>query len=435
VFNETLLNDVKYAQQMAPESWKVTTIGATYFVHDSNEFIPDLLAINMGHGYTRACDVLRKAAPPYTDLTGLLVRLDLELYERVKPLSGNLRVRDLIDEAYKYWKDRDAWLRDRRWMIIPEEHITFALQKVAEVSAVIGARRRANLPATSLAWECIGSFEYDWPEGQPQLLNPQILVSPSSLDFGEVLICCDRTETEAITIQNTGPGWLIITSIQTDSERFSNPKLDFAIIKPGDTLNLNISFSPTPEGSAQGMLSISSDDPASPTHVQLSGVGIHKPPTIRVEPLSLVLDFGRVLQDTEYTKAFTLRNLVSESLIIYSATIENPTPPDGVFRIEEFSQEIECLERGQLRVNCIVFDELTHSATIKVRYGDTGSNRSELSLTVEAIGSPVECGELASQLTNLEEDLATATGQERARVLQQIAVVKAQMRQLGCGPN
>src|SRR5574341_1764246 len=49
---------------------------------------------------------------------------------------------------------------------------------------------------------------------------------------------------------------------------------------------------------------------------------------------------------------------------------------------------------------------------------------------------PAECEELASELANLQEELRTARGAAaRAAIMQQMADVRAQMRQLGCGEH
>ncbi len=100
--------------------------------------------------------------------------------------------------------------------------------------------------------------------------RPDIVVSPTAIDFGEVVI---GSETEGtLAIRNAGMADLVIHSVPCEPTCFAS---DFvpadSLVAPGDSLLLTIAFAPSDTGAVFGTLSIVSND--EPATVELSGSG------------------------------------------------------------------------------------------------------------------------------------------------------------------
>lgn len=96
--------------------------------------------------------------------------------------------------------------------------------------------------------------------------TPAIALDPASLDFGSVVV--GTSVTRIPLLRNTGTAALSITSIALcpgTSAAFSwSPSAPLSIA-PGQSQSLTVKYSPTSAGTATGCLSISSNDPVSPT--------------------------------------------------------------------------------------------------------------------------------------------------------------------------
>lgn len=94
--------------------------------------------------------------------------------------------------------------------------------------------------------------------------QPQIIVSQSSIDFGNSLI--NGISSKTIIIQNNGGDTLRLSSFSS-----SLPQIDFTIastkINPGASTNLIINFQPTLSQNYTGLVSFSTNDPDNPTYV------------------------------------------------------------------------------------------------------------------------------------------------------------------------
>lgn len=96
--------------------------------------------------------------------------------------------------------------------------------------------------------------------------TPAIALDPASLDFGSVVV--GTSVTKIPLLRNTGTAALSITSIALcagTSAAFSWSPSSPLSIAPGQSQPLAVKYGPTSAGTATGCLSISSDDPVSPT--------------------------------------------------------------------------------------------------------------------------------------------------------------------------
>ncbi|NQU05243.1 MAG: choice-of-anchor D domain-containing protein, partial [Calditrichaeota bacterium] len=114
----------------------------------------------------------------------------------------------------------------------------------------------------------MGCFYFDQPE------EPNINVSPDSLDFGDVEI--ETSDELVITINNLGRTDLTITNIVIDSEVFDHDFEDDEImLEPDNGFDLTVTFTPDDIADFNTTLTISSDDPdQEELDIALSGTGI-----------------------------------------------------------------------------------------------------------------------------------------------------------------
>jgi len=130
--------------------------------------------------------------------------------------------------------------------------------------------------------------------------------SPASVDFGSVPI--GDTATEGLTLENTGTANCEITSIAlTGNPAFAlaTPPTTPLTLLAGDTERVEIDFDPTSTGSVSTTLEVTSDAPASPTVVPISGTGQGE---CDLDATPNAVDFGAVDLGQAATLDVTLAN-------------------------------------------------------------------------------------------------------------------------------
>ncbi|MCB9508558.1 MAG: S8 family serine peptidase [Deferribacteres bacterium] len=124
---------------------------------------------------------------------------------------------------------------------------------------------------------------------------PDIAISDSSFDFGEVFIGFEGRD--SLMISNVGSDELLVSGIASDHPDFVVPADAFAL-QPGEQRRLPVRYIPSTEGVHQAKLVLSSNDPDEP-EIGLALLGQSQlPPVIAVEPaeLSLLLSPGKVYE-------------------------------------------------------------------------------------------------------------------------------------------
>jgi hypothetical protein len=103
------------------------------------------------------------------------------------------------------------------------------------------------------------------------LMAQDMMVEPSSIDFGKVLV--DGSSVRSLMISNEGTEDLVVSSITVDNPAFGVDPTSMTL--PADSsASVSVTFTPESEGSMTGILTISSNDPAEPTvEVPLNGTG------------------------------------------------------------------------------------------------------------------------------------------------------------------
>ncbi len=186
--------------------------------------------------------------------------------------------------------------------------------------------------------------------------EPNIAVSPLSHDFGDVEL--GTSSTVVVTISNVGNGELTVSGIglQTDFAITSVPPASI-VIGPSETVDVEITYTPTVLGRNSAVLKITSDDPDEPVvEVQLSAVGVEIPPPPSEQIANILAFFDTSVDDgtlagdgpvnSAEKRLNALRNMLEaagdliendlfevacQQLIdIYKKTDGQPKPPDFV---------------------------------------------------------------------------------------------------------
>jgi hypothetical protein len=146
---------------------------------------------------------------------------------------------------------------------------------------------------------------------------PDITVSTATLSFGSVLT--NGSKTLDLSISNSGDSDLVVSNIAITGTVFTfatAPSLPMTIAK-GNTGTVTIKFMPVSAQVYNGTVTVTSNDPDSPTTtVNLTGTGISQP-EIDITPVSLT--FGNVSTSTTLDKTVSIRNTGTANLTLTSA--------------------------------------------------------------------------------------------------------------------
>ncbi len=158
-------------------------------------------------------------------------------------------------------------------------------------------------------------------------LEPQISVSPSSVDFGDVVVN-SSSNSEDVVVSNTGKGDLKITSVKlsgTNASMFSiiTESCSSATLAENDECHIYVDFTPTSTGSKTSKLDISSNDPAHPVlSVNMSGNGVN-PSSGVISTDKQSIDFGSVKINTESNvQSVEVKNVGTKDLNISSVYLD-----------------------------------------------------------------------------------------------------------------
>lgn len=149
---------------------------------------------------------------------------------------------------------------------------------------------------------------------------PQLTLSTGALSFGSVTVNTSTTQT--VTLTSTGTAPVTVTSATISGARFSLAVVSLpATLGPNQSLILQIQFSPTAMGAANGQLTIISDSStASTAAIALSGTGAAAPsPQLAVEGASL--SFGDVAVNSAVSKSLTLTSTGSSAVTVNAANV------------------------------------------------------------------------------------------------------------------
>ncbi|HEY5985010.1 MAG TPA: choice-of-anchor D domain-containing protein, partial [Streptosporangiaceae bacterium] len=225
-------------------------------------------------------------------------------------------------------------------------------------------------------------------------INPDLSVSPGSLDFGQQAVGT-TSATMAVTVASTGTTDLTVTGATASGDFAADDSGCTAKpVPPAQACVIYVTFSPTATGSRTGTLTIKSNALSSPATVSLAGTGVA--PLISVTPSSL--QFGAVLvTTTSAPQTVTVANAGSSPLTVTSAVTSGPFAVSG-----DFCTSAGSIAPGGACQIAVVFvpassgpasGTLTISSdggTATVALSGSGSPLADLSVSIGASPNPVK---------------------------------------------
>jgi len=149
-------------------------------------------------------------------------------------------------------------------------------------------------------------------------VQPQIAVLPGSISFGNVTTGTSNTQT--VQVSNPGSATLTITQATLTGAGFGLSGLTLPLsLAPAQSASFTVSFAPSTAGSVTGSLTLTSNAPASPTAISLSGSGVTA--TLQLSASPTALSFGNVTVATSATQAVTLSNTGNSSVSVSQLTV------------------------------------------------------------------------------------------------------------------
>ena len=144
-------------------------------------------------------------------------------------------------------------------------------------------------------------------------VQPQISVSPASVNFGSAIV--GASSTQAATISNPGSANLIVTQATLSGAGFSITGLALPLtVRPGGSATFAMAFTPVSAGSLSGTLALVSNAPGSPLVVSAGGTGVASVVQLTVSPTTL--SYGSQITGTSATQSVTLTNAGNSSVTV-----------------------------------------------------------------------------------------------------------------------
>lgn len=227
--------------------------------------------------------------------------------------------------------------------------------------------------------------------------QPQLSATPSSVDFGSVLVGVSASQ--PVTVQNTGSATLTLTGWSVSGSA------DFAVsgpqtapplsLAPGASASFTVSYRPGATGAESATLSFSDNAPGSPQAVALSGTGVQ--PQATVTPSSL--GFGSVALGTSASQPVTVQNSGTAPLTIGGWSLSGPTD----FTVSSTQAAPITLSPGASATFTVTFTPTT-----------TAAESATLAFSDNAPGSPQSVG--ISGTGVVSADVSVALSQSLAHV-------------------
>lgn len=220
----------------------------------------------------------------------------------------------------------------------------------------------------------------------PTVPTPKISLGQTSVDFGEIPVGYDRTQTVANCIQSTGTAPLIVTAIAVTPAEFTivnAPSLPLTVA-PGTSVSVSLKATPTSRGPVSGTMIISSNDATS----AMSTVSLSAAYVLRYDHAS-TQDYGTVLTDTTRDLCVTLTNTSAIDITIEQGTVTGADA--GSFAIQ--TNLPLAIAAGQTGDVCVRFSPGTpgrKAARLNLRSSTGGNSSIDLSGTGEVPGSVID---------------------------------------------
>ena len=149
--------------------------------------------------------------------------------------------------------------------------------------------------------------------GTGTVLTGALSLTPGSLNFGDILV--GATDTQVVTLSNTGSGAVTVSGMSVSGTDFSVTGISIPLtLGPGESSAFNVIIVPSSAGNLTGNVTFSSDASNSPTLLSLAWNGLVSTGTLNPIPGSI--DFGDVPVGNSLTQTIALTNSGNGSLTV-----------------------------------------------------------------------------------------------------------------------
>jgi Abnormal spindle-like microcephaly-assoc'd, ASPM-SPD-2-Hydin len=289
-------------------------------------------------------------------------------------------------------------------------HGSFCLTKLNRICALSIA-----LVVTCLMITLIGCGSGTAPSSS-ETVSPQLTVSAASLSFGSVTV--NTATTQSLTLTSAGTSPVVVNSAAITGAGFSILGGSFpATLNPGQTLMLQVQFSPTTTGSVSGQVTINSNSSTgSAMVVTLSGTStVSASPQLSVSATSL--SFGNVTVNSSTTQSLTLTSTGSSPVTVNSAAVAGTgfslgggslpvtlNPGQALTLQVQFSPTVTGSVSGQVTIN----SNSSTGSTTMVTLSGTSTAAASPQLSVSA--ASLSFGNVAVNTVTTQSLTLTSTG-------------------------
>lgn len=146
--------------------------------------------------------------------------------------------------------------------------------------------------------------------------SPQLASAPSGLKFGDVLV--GQTETQLATVTNGGQTTVTISAVTVSGSEFTVSSVSLPLVlSPGQSFDLNVSFTPTAQGWTGSTIKFTSNASNATLDLGLAGTGVSSE-SLTATPSSV--SFGNVAIGSTSTIPVVLTNDRTWKVTIPSVT-------------------------------------------------------------------------------------------------------------------
>ncbi|MFC2094548.1 choice-of-anchor D domain-containing protein [Bacteroidota bacterium] len=194
---------------------------------------------------------------------------------------------------------------------------------------------------------------------------PIILVNPTSLSFGEVML--GDSSTQNLIVKNDGELDLNISDVSASNGVFSAIPSSF-VVNPGDSQTVAVKFIPTDTVSYSEELVISNNAGSGSDTISLSGSGIYL--TFSLINLSTTsLDFGNLLLNSTTQQIFTVYNDASATI---NLDVTNITTGNNAYTITPTSFSVAPGNSQEVTVTFIPTAGISYNETLTIDHNSSG---------------------------------------------------------------
>ena len=152
-------------------------------------------------------------------------------------------------------------------------------------------------------------------------MQPTLTISPSSLNFSNVVV--GQTSTQTVALTNSGNANLVLNLATISGPGFGMSSLGLPkTIAAGQSLSVSVQFTPTSTTGASGSIVFTDNTPTSPQTLTMTGSALVAGSTLTPNPGSF--NFGNVVVASTSTQPITLTNSGTATITINTVGASGP---------------------------------------------------------------------------------------------------------------